>query len=122
MVTTPRCTNADDVLAEIVRGLQGAAASMNAAVLTKMEQFFADEEGLPDPTTNPGSASIVKTFCNSDVSVTFMDVTFPTQHTWSISNTSDATVVITGDLCIGYPRRLSSDPSTIPVFKALRLS
>ena len=66
--------------------------------------------------------SIVKTFFNSDVSVTFMDLTFPTQHTWAMSNTTDSTVVITGDLCIGYPRHLSSDPSTIPVFEAIRLS
>jgi hypothetical protein len=31
-------------------------------------------------------------------------------------------VVLTGDLCVGYPRHLSSDPSTIPVFAPLRLS
>ena len=114
------CTNADDILVEIVNGLQAAAISMNTAVLTDMEQFFAAEEGLQ---RNDGTiAPLVKTFFNSDVSVTFMDVTYPTQHTWALSNTSDSTVVITADLCIGYPRRLSSDPSTIPVFELIRLS
>ncbi len=116
------CTNADAVLAEIVQGLQGAATSMNKSVLTRMEQFFASQEGLPDPTTNPGSASIINTFFNSDVSVTFMDITYPTQDTWPISNTSDSTAVITGDLCVGYPRSLSSDPSRIPVIEPLRFS
>jgi hypothetical protein len=87
---------------------------MNTSVLAKLEQAFADLEDLP--------GSIVSTFFNSDVSVTFMDVTYPVQYTWSASNTTDATAVIAGDICIGYPRHLSSDPSNIPVFKALRLS
>jgi len=39
-----------------------------------------------------------------------------------MSNTTDSTVVITGDLCIGYPRSLSSDPSRLPVINAFRLS
>lgn len=102
------CTNADDILIQIGEGLQGAAASMNASVLTRMEAIFAEDEGLPDPTTNPSIAAIIKKF----LSVTFMDVTFPTQHTWPLSNKTDATVVVTGDLCVGYPRSLSSDPST----------
>jgi hypothetical protein len=108
------CTNADDVLAEIVRGLQGAATSMNASVLAKLENIFADTESLP--------LSTVRAFFASDVSVTFMDITYPTQYTWPLSNTTDATVVIAGDLCIGYPRHLSWDPSKVPVFEAVRLS
>jgi len=108
------CTNADDILVEIVRGLQSAAGTMNAAVLTKLEQAFAEMEPL--------LGNVANTFLNSDVSVTFMDLTFPTQYTWPVSNTTDSTVVIAGDICIGYPRHLSSDPSNIPVFKALRLS
>ncbi len=116
------CTNADDILTQIVSGLQGAGTSMNASVLTRMEAIFAEEEGLPDPATNSGVAALVSKFFNSDVAVTFMDVTFPTQHTWALSNTTDSTVVITGDLCIGYPRHLSSDPSRIPVFEPVRLS
>jgi hypothetical protein len=108
------CTNADDILAEIVRGLQSAAGSMNASVLTKLEQAFAEMESLP--------VSVANAFLNTDVSVTFMDLTFPTQYTWPASNTTDPTVVIAGDICIGYPRHLSLDPSNIPVFKAPRLS
>jgi hypothetical protein len=108
------CTNADDVLAEIVRGLQDAAASMNASVLTRMENLFADLENLP--------LSTVRAFFASDASVTFMDVSFPTQYTWPLSNTTDATVVVAGDLCIGYPRHLSWDPSKVPVFEPVRLS
>ena len=51
-----------------------------------------------------------------------MDITYPTQYTWPLSNTTDATVVIAGDLCIGYPRHLSWDPSKLPVFEPVRLS
>jgi hypothetical protein len=87
---------------------------MNASVLKKMEAFFAAGEGLP--------LSLAQTFLTSDVSVTFMDLMFPTQHTWALSNTSDSTVVIAGDLCVGYPRSLSSDPSRVPVFELARLS
>jgi hypothetical protein len=117
------CTNADDILVEIVRGLQDAGSSMNASVLTKLETIFSFHENLP--------ASVVRTFFESDASVTFMDLTFPTQHTWPLytttwplvtPNTTDSTVVVTGDLCIGYPRHLSWDPSKIPVFEAVRLS
>jgi hypothetical protein len=108
------CTNADDILAEIVRGLQDSAASMNASVLAKLEQAFADHESLP--------VSTVRSFFASDASVTFMDVSYPTPYTWPLSNTTDETVVIAGDICIGYPRHLSWDPSKVPVFEAVRLS
>jgi len=114
------CTNADNILTEIVSGLQNTAASMNSSVLTDIEQFFTNLAGL---TRSDGSVPpLVKTFFTSDVSVTFMDLTYPTPYTWPLSNTTDKTVVITGDLCIGYPRHLSSDPSTVPVFEAARLS
>jgi hypothetical protein len=103
------CTNADDVLAEIVRGPQGAAASMNPSVLAKLENSFADTESLP--------LSTVRTFFASDASVTFMDITYPTQHTWPLSKTTDATVAIAGDLCIGYPRHL---PGTRRTFRCSR--
>jgi hypothetical protein len=108
------CNNADDILIEIHRGLQDAGSSMNATVLTKMETIFVAMEPL--------LASSVHTFFQSDASVTFMDVTYPTQHTWSVSDTTDATVVVAGDLCIGYPRHLSWDPTRIPTFEPLRLS
>lgn len=105
------CTNADSILAEIVQGLQGAASNMNAAVLKKIKSVAAGE-GLPLPAN----------FFTSVASVTFMDISYPTQHKWPMSNTTDSTVVITGDLCIGYPRSLSSDPSRLPVINAFRLS
>jgi hypothetical protein len=108
------CTSADDILVEIVQGLQGAGASMNASVLKKIEAFFAAEESLP--------AATATTFFDTDVAVTFMDITYPTTHTWPLSSTTDSTVVIAGDLCIGYPRHLSSDPSKLPVFEPVRLS
>jgi hypothetical protein len=109
------CTNADDILAEIVRGVQNASASMNASVLTRIKKIFETEEPLL-------SSSVVATFFDSDVSVTFSDITYPAPHTWKLTNSKDATVVIGGDLCIGFPRHLSSDPSSRPVNELLRLS
>jgi hypothetical protein len=108
------CDNADDILIEIHRGLHDAGSSMNATVLSKMETIFADIEHLPP--------AVVHTFFQSDASVTFMDVTYPTPYTWPISDATDPTVVVAGDLCVGYPRHLSWDPTRIPVFEPLRLS
>lgn len=87
---------------------------MNASVLTKIKKGFADEEAL--------SLSTANTFFDSDVAVTFMDITYPVPHTWKLSNSSDATVVIGGDLWIGYPRHLSADPSRLSVNAPPRLS
>jgi hypothetical protein len=100
------CSDADDILIEIHRGLQDAGSSMNAAVLAKMETIFVEVAGVPP--------SMAHTFFNSDASVTFMDVTYPTQYTWPVSDATDSTVVVAGDLCIGYPRHLSWDPTRIP--------
>jgi hypothetical protein len=61
------CTNADEVLAEIVRGLQDSATSMNASVLAKFGEGLRRYEDLP--------LSTVRAFFASDASVTFMDVT-----------------------------------------------
>jgi hypothetical protein len=108
------CTNADDILTEIVGGLQDASASMNATVLARIKAGIVERE--------PILAGEIDAFLASDVSVTFMDVTYPNQYTWPMSHTTDPTVVITGDLCIGYPRHLSWDPSRLPVFEPVRLS
>ena len=101
-------------------------ASMNTAVLAELENVFADTAQLPLPK--------VRTFFDTDASLTFMDVTYPTQYTWPlytftntwppvpVANTTDSTVVVTGDICIGYPRHLSRDPSKLPVLKPVRLS
>jgi hypothetical protein len=108
------CTNADAILVEIVQGLQNAGTGMNASVLTKLESIFADKEGLP--------LSTVRSFFDTDASLTFMDVTYPTQYTWPLASTTNSTVVVTGDLCIGYPRHLSSDPSRVRGSVPIRLS
>ncbi len=108
------CTNADDIMVKIDKGLQGAGAKMNASVLTDMETDIASQTGLP--------VSIIQKLATSAVSLTFTDVNYLAQYTWDLSNTTDPTVVITGDVCIGYPRSLSSDPSTAPVLFARRLS
>lgn len=107
------CTNADDILVEIVNGLYNAGSSMNAAVLSKMESVF--EEDVP-------SLPLAKKFFGSQVSVTFMDVGYPTAHSWSVSSTEDETIVVTADPCIGYPRHLTSEPSKRPPVKPSRVS
>ncbi len=94
---------ADDVLNDIRSGLAGAGVSMNTAVLAKMETIIETEDGLP--------SSLATEFFSKEVSVTFMDVKFPTNHTWGIGDNSDGTVVVEADPCIGYPRNLSSDPA-----------
>jgi hypothetical protein len=94
--------SATDVLNDIRSGLAGAASSVNSAVLAKMETIIETEDGLP--------SSLAETFFNNDVSVTFMDVWYPTQYTWGIGDKDDSTVVVMADPCIGYPRNFSMDP------------
>ena len=94
--------SADDVLGDLRKGLDGAASSVNSAVLAKMETIVETEDGLP--------SSLASTFFNNEVSVTFMDVTYPTRHSWGVGAIDDGTVVLLADPCIGYPRDFSMDP------------
>ena len=94
--------SATDVLNDLRSGLAGAASSVNSAVLAKMETIIETEDGLP--------SSLAETFFNDDVSVTFMDVWYPTPHTWGIGDKDDGTVVVLADPCIGYPRDLGIEP------------
>ncbi len=108
------CTNVEDILIDIHKGLYNAGSSMNAAVLSKMELIFK-EEALP-------SLSLAKEFFGSKVSVTFMDVGYPTPHSWAVSSTEDKTIVVTAGPCIGYPRHLTSELSKRPPLKLSRVS
>ena len=92
--------SADDVLNSIRSGLGTAATGLNATVLQQMQTILEAQEGL--------TASMAMTFLTQDVSVTFMDVNFPNQHSWGIGDTSDKTIVLTADPCIGFPRNLSA--------------
>ena len=94
--------SATDVLNDIRNGLAGAAGSVNDAVLAKMETIIETEDGLP--------SSLANAFFETDVSVTFMDVWYPNQHSWGIGDANDQTVVVLADPCIGYPRDFSKDP------------
>ena len=94
--------SADDVLNDLRSGLAGAASSVNTAVLAKMETIIETEDGLP--------SSLAETFFNNDVSVTFMDVWYPNNHSWGIGDKDDSTVVVMADPCIGYPRDFSNEP------------
>jgi hypothetical protein len=112
------CTDAEDILVEIIKGLQGAGASMNGVALARMEALFEEQAKLPEKS----GPKIAKEFFAKDVAVTFMDVKYPTKHSWGISNTSDQTIVVTADPCIGYPRHLTSDPNKRPPIKPVQLS
>lgn len=94
--------SANDVLDDLRSGLAGAGSSVNDAVLTKMENVIETEDGLP--------SSLASKFFGNEVSVTFMDVGYPTSHSWGIGDTGDQTVVITADPCLGYPRDFALDP------------
>jgi len=94
--------SATDVLNDLRSGLASAASSVNSAVLAKMETIIETEDGLP--------SSLAETFFNDEVSVTFMDVWYPTHHTWGIGDKDDGTVVVLADPCIGYPRDFAMEP------------
>jgi hypothetical protein len=110
------CSSAEDVLTEIRSGLQGAGASLNEKVFEQMESLI--EQASPELTQG-----LVKQFLQNEVSVTFMDVRYPTTYTWPLSSKDDATIVVLADPCIGYPRHLAADPTqTRPIPRPPRLS
>jgi len=94
--------SADDVLASIRSGLQGAATNVNSAVLEKMEGIVEAQEGLPP--------ALAQEFFTSKVSVTFMDVYYPNHFTWGIGDKTNPTPAIVADPCIGYPRDFAMEP------------
>ena len=95
------CISPAQVLAVIQSALGTAGTSLNSAVLTKMEGILV-AEGLPK--------SSAKKFLTKQVSVTFWSTNFPRRHSWTVSDTSDKTIVVTANPCIGWPRKLTSEP------------
>jgi len=96
--------SADDVLNKIKSGIAAAGSSINTAVLKRMEGIL---EAPPENLT----ASMASNFLNNEVSVVFFGVGYPTSHSWNIGNTSDGTIVLTADPCIGFPRNFTVDPN-----------
>ena len=94
--------SADDVLNKILSGIAGAGGSMNSAVLARMETILENQDGL--------SAQLAANFLNNDVSVTFYGVGYPNHHSWNIGDTSDRTIVLVANPCIGFPRNFAVDP------------
>jgi hypothetical protein len=95
--------SADDVLNKIKAGIAASGSSINAAVLTRMEGILEAQEGL--------TASMASNFLNNDVSVVFYGIGYPTAHSWNIGDTSDGTIVLTANPCIGFPRNFGADPN-----------
>ena len=92
--------SAGDVLNGLRSALVQAGNSINPAVLSKMESILEAQEGLPP--------SLAQEFLTTFTSVTLMTVNSANNnYGWSIGNTSDSTVVLTANPCIGWPR----DPS-----------
>lgn len=92
-------TSYNDILQMLQEKIAGAGSSMNSAVLAKMEGILETDDHVTPATAQK--------FLTQEVSVTFMDVTFPNQHTWGIGDTSDPTVVIAANPCLGFPRILT---------------
>jgi hypothetical protein len=93
------CESAHDVVNKIKAAVAQANGSVNPLVLNRMESVLQTQDSL--------SASQVKQFLEVDTSVTLMNINYPTLHLWWANNTSDSTVVVTANPCIGWPR----DPS-----------
>jgi hypothetical protein len=85
----------DQVLQALQSAINGAAGGLNSTVLTKMEGILESQDNV--------SPAMAQKFFTEEVSVTFTNVSF-SSHQWGIGNTSDQTIVITADPCIGFPR------------------
>lgn len=95
--------SADDVLNKIKAGIAAAGGSINTAVLKRMEGILEAQEGL--------TASMASNFLNNEVSVVFYGIGYPNVHSWNIGNTTDGTIVLTANPCIGFPRNFAADPN-----------
>ena len=96
---------AGDVLNSIKKGMASAGANMNAAILRKMQALVTEETaGLPRGLVTPAQVS---QFVTEEISVTFMTVAFPNNHSWHIYDVRDPTVIFFGDSCIGFGRSLA---------------
>jgi hypothetical protein len=93
----------DDVLNSIKSGIAAAGGSINAAVLNRMAEILETQDGLSSP--------VAREFLNNDVSVVFFGIGYPHKHSWKISNTTDETVVLTANPCIGFPRNFAAESS-----------
>jgi hypothetical protein len=95
--------SADDVLNKIKAGIAAAGSSINTAVLKRMEAILETQDSL--------TAGQAASFLDNEVSVVFFGVGYPTRHSWNIGDTSDGTIVLTANPCIGFPRNFKVDPA-----------
>jgi hypothetical protein len=92
----------DDVLNSIKSGIAAAGSSINAAVLKRMVGILETQDGM--------SATMASNFLKNEVSVVFFGVGYPHRHSWDIGNTTDGTIVLTANPCIGFPRSFAVEP------------
>jgi hypothetical protein len=89
----------DDVLNSIKSGIADAGPRINAAVLNRMAEILEAQDGL--------NATMASTFLGKDVSVVFFGIGYPHKHSWKIGDTTDETIVLTANPCIGFPRNFA---------------
>jgi hypothetical protein len=96
---------AGDVLNSIKKGIAGAEDSMNAAILENIPTvIMAETAGLPKGVV---TSAQLNQFVTKEVSITFMVVTFPSDHSWNIGDDTDMTIIFFGHPCIGFPLNLT---------------
>lgn len=91
--------SADDVLNKIKSSIAGAGSSANQAVLKRMEGILESQEGLDEKSASD--------FLKNEVVVTFSGIVYPKKYSWGIGDTSNKTIVLVANPCIGYPRAVN---------------
>ena len=86
---------AGDVLNGIKKGMAGAEASMNATILKKMQALVTAETAAPQ--IGVVAPALVDKFVTEELSITFMAVAFPNNHSWNIRDDRDTTIVFFGE-------------------------
>jgi hypothetical protein len=90
------CESADDVLNSIRSGLTSADSSANGVVAS---QILSILQKAPLNLTQGEATTLLQ-----KISLQFVYVSYPNNHTWALSNKTDKTVVIFPQPTIGYPR------------------
>jgi hypothetical protein len=90
------CTSANDILNNIKSQLQTSGSTANKLVAGTIAKAFED------PPLNL-STTVTKILL-ADVTIQFVSMSLPNQHTWALTNETDKTIVVVPQLTVGWPR------------------
>jgi hypothetical protein len=89
--------SAQDLASDLIYGVGAEQGPVNAGIFNFIASVLAKQDGI--------SLEIAQSFLQTEVTVTFVDITYPEiAHSWGLAATDDQTVVLRATPAIGFPR------------------